>query len=73
MERYSASVEDLEIGSCFLHFQEIKEEPRNMHQPVVDRRESGQPAQSASAYPLSLSWRVEDEVKIKPRPIVPRR
>ena len=48
--RYSASVEDLNTVVCFLHFHEIRESPRNIHQPVVDRRKSGQPPQSASAY-----------------------
>ena len=48
MARYSDSVEDLETLACFLLFHEIKEEPRNMHQPVTKRRVSGHPAQSAS-------------------------
>ena len=46
--RYSASVEDLETLSCFLHFQETRLSPKNMHHPVVDLRVSGQSAQSAS-------------------------
>ncbi|KAM7511994.1 hypothetical protein LguiB_010869 [Lonicera macranthoides] len=48
MARYSDSVEDLETRACFLLFQEIKESPRNIHQPVTDRRVLGHPAQSAS-------------------------
>jgi hypothetical protein len=28
MEQYSNSVEDLEIPSCFLHFQEMRESPK---------------------------------------------
>jgi len=48
---YSASVDDFDVRDCFLHFQEIMHEPSIMHQPVVDRLESGHPAQSASAYP----------------------
>ncbi|KAL5701104.1 hypothetical protein ACHQM5_026479 [Ranunculus cassubicifolius] len=48
MARYSASVDDFETESCFLHFQEIRASPRNIHQPVVDFLVSGQPAQSAS-------------------------
>jgi len=44
MALYSAFVEDLEIQSCFLHFQEIKASPKKMHQPVVDFLVSGQPA-----------------------------
>ena len=47
--RYSASAEDLDTVVCFLHFHEIRESPRNIHHPVVDRQESGHPAQSASA------------------------
>ena len=37
---YSAFVEDRETRSCFLHFQEMRELPRYMHQLVVDRRVS---------------------------------
>jgi len=48
MALYSDSVEDLETQSCFLLFQDIKESPRNIHQPVTERRVSGQLAQSAS-------------------------
>ncbi|KAK2444911.1 hypothetical protein QL285_015901 [Trifolium repens] len=50
MDRYSASVEDLDTKSCFLHFQEMGASPKNIHQPVVDFLVSGQPAQSASLY-----------------------
>ena len=38
MARYSASVDDLETESCFLHFQEIRASPKNIHQSVVDFR-----------------------------------
>ena len=48
MARYSDSIEDLETLACFLLFHEINEEPRNMHQPVTERRVSEHPAQSAS-------------------------
>ena len=34
--RYSDSVEDFETRSCFLIFQDIKESPRNMHQPETE-------------------------------------
>ena len=37
---YFASVEDRETRYCFLYFQEIRELPRYMHQPVVNRRVS---------------------------------
>ena len=49
MDLYSASAEDLETVACFLHVQEMREEPRNIHQPVVNLLVSGHPAQSASA------------------------
>jgi hypothetical protein len=54
MALYSASVEDLETQSCFLHFQEIKASPRKIHQPVVDFLVSGQPVQSTSLYAVKL-------------------
>eukprot|EP00268_Persea_americana_P033271 TRINITY_DN32976_c3_g1_i1.p2 TRINITY_DN32976_c3_g1~~TRINITY_DN32976_c3_g1_i1.p2 ORF type:complete len:110 (-),score=13.35 TRINITY_DN32976_c3_g1_i1:676-1005(-) len=44
MDLYSASAEVLEIVACFLHFHEMREEPKNIHQPVVDRLVSGHPA-----------------------------
>ena len=46
--RYSDSVDDLETLSYFLLFQEINASPKNMHQPVMERRVSAQPAQSSS-------------------------
>jgi hypothetical protein len=54
MAQYSASVEDLETQSCFLHFHEIKASPRKMHQPVIDFLVFGQPAQLASLYEVKL-------------------
>jgi len=50
MDRYYASVEDLETDSRFLHFQEIEASPKNIHQPVIDFLVSGHPAQSTSLY-----------------------
>lgn len=47
IERYSSSAEDLETIACFYHFQEIGDVQRNIHQPIVDLRVSGQPAQLA--------------------------
>lgn len=47
IERYSSSAEDLETIACFYHFQEIGDVQRHIHQPIVDLRVSGQPAQSA--------------------------
>lgn len=48
IKRYSASAEDNEIVFCFLLFHEIKEFPRKTQYPVVERRVTGHPAQSAS-------------------------
>ena len=50
MAWYSASVNDLETESCFLHFQEIEVSPKNIHQLVVDFHVSRHPAQSESFY-----------------------
>jgi hypothetical protein len=54
IDLYSDYAEVLEIVSCFLDFQEIKEEPRKTQKLVIDRRVSKQPAQSASQNALSL-------------------
>jgi len=48
MDRYSASTEDLETACCFLDFQEMRESPKKTQYPVIERRVSGQPAQSES-------------------------
>ena len=45
IERYSASAGDLDTVVCLLHFHEIGDVPRNIHQLVVERRVSEQPAQ----------------------------
>ena len=50
--RYSASAEEQETVSCFLERQEIKESPRNIERPVVDRLLSQQVDQSASTNPF---------------------
>lgn len=39
---------------CFFDFQEMKELTRNTHNPVIERLESVQDAQSESAYVVSL-------------------
>jgi hypothetical protein len=44
MARYSAPAEDRDTTDCFLDFQEIKDEPRNMQNPETERLVSGQDA-----------------------------
>ena len=46
--RYSASALDQDTVVCRLDDHEMSEEPRKTQNPDVDRRVSGQPAQSAS-------------------------
>ncbi|KAL9447864.1 hypothetical protein AB3S75_015357 [Citrus x aurantiifolia] len=70
MAQYYVSVVDLETESCFLHFQEIRASPRNMHHPRVDFLVSGQPTQSVSLY--VCSWSEEPAGKNKPRLGMPR-
>ena len=41
-------IEDLETTCCFLHFQEIRESPRNTQKSKTDLLVSMQAAQSAS-------------------------
>jgi len=49
---YSAFDEDRETVDCFFYFQLIKDDPRKTQNPVVDRRELGQVAQSESQNPF---------------------
>ena len=44
MERYSASALDRDTVDCFLALQEMQLLPRNVQNPVVDRRLIEQPA-----------------------------
>lgn len=53
--RYSASALDLATVPCFFEDHETQLDPRKTHNPVVDRRVSGQPPQSASENPARLS------------------
>ena len=48
MARYSASTLDLETVVCHLEDHETSEAPRKTQNPDVERRVSGQPAQSTS-------------------------
>ena len=50
--RYSASALDRETVVCRLEDHETRASPRKMQKPEVERRVSGQPAQSASEHPL---------------------
>lgn len=52
--RYSDSAEDMETVGCFLDFQDISDEPKNIQYPVVDRLLSLQDPQSASVKALSV-------------------
>jgi hypothetical protein len=46
--RYSASVLERAVKVRFLLRQDIRESPRKIQKPVVERRSTGSPAQSAS-------------------------
>jgi hypothetical protein len=48
MARYSASVLERATTDCFLAVQEMREEPKTIPIPVVERRSLGLPAQSES-------------------------
>lgn len=52
--RYSASVEDLEMVSCFLVFHDIRDSPRKTQKPVTDFHVSAYAAQSTSENALNL-------------------
>jgi len=71
MARYSAFAEDRDTTDCFLDFQEIKDEPRNMQNPETERLVSGQDAQSKSQY--AIRSKVLTEGKKRPCPGAPLR
>lgn len=70
IDLYSASALERDTVGCFFALQEIQFPPRKVQTPLVDRRVSGQPAQSASenAYKLSV---LEDRIQI-PKLVVPQ-
>lgn len=55
IDRYSSSVEEMEIEVCFFDLQEIGEPPRVVTNPLTDLRESMQEPQSASQKAIKLS------------------
>jgi hypothetical protein len=66
---YSASVLDLETVGCFLALHEIKFGPTKTANPLVERRSSTSPAQSASLKiltPVSLDLRIRSHVSSVP-------
>jgi hypothetical protein len=71
MARYSTSTEDRDTTDCFLDFQEIKDEPRNMQKPETERLVSGHDAQSESQY--AMRSKVLIEGKKRPCPGAPLR
>jgi hypothetical protein len=54
---YSASAEDLEKVCCFLDFQDIRESPMKMQNPVTNFRVSTHPAQSESE--KAFNWKLD--------------
>ena len=64
MARYPTSVEDLETTSCFLHFQEMRESPRNTQKLVVDLQSIGSLAQSTSEYACSSKDEVDGSKRL---------
>jgi hypothetical protein len=58
--------EYLEILICLLDFHEISDSPKKTQYPIMDRRVSGQPAQSESQ--KAFNWREHEVGKNKPCP-----
>jgi hypothetical protein len=71
MARHSTSTEDRDTTDCFLDFQEIKDEPKNMQKPEIEHLVSGHDDQSESQY--AMRSKVLIEGKKKPCPGAPLR
>ena len=54
MALYSASAEERDTVCCFLVFHEMGDLPKKTSQPVRDRRDIGQAAQSESHQPCKV-------------------
>ena len=61
IDRYLDLVEDWDTACCFLHFQDIKESPKNMQKLEIDLFVYGQLPQSASQYDLSCKLEFSDK------------
>jgi len=64
MARYSASVDDWETIDCFLLFQEIKESPKKIQNPVTDLRSVGSLPWSASEYARNSKEEVDESNRL---------
>ena len=64
MARYSASVDDWETIDCFLLFQEIRESPKKIQNPVTDLRSVGSLPWSASEYARNSKEEVDESKRL---------
>ena len=64
MARYSASVDDWETIDCFLLFQEIRESPKKIQNPVTDLRYVGSLPWSASKYARNSKEEVDESKRL---------
>ena len=64
MTRYSASVDDWETIDCFLLFQEIRESPKKIQNPVTDLRSVGSLPWSASEYARNSKEKVDESKRL---------
>jgi len=64
MARYSASVDDWETIDCFLLFQEIRESPKKIQNPVTDLRSVGSLPWSASEYARNSKEEVDESNRL---------
>ena len=64
MARYSASVDDWETIDCFLLFQEIRESPKKIQNPVTDLRSVGSLPWSTSQYARNSKEEVDESKRL---------